>query len=205
MHRIRTIFSKTGSAAFISHVDLPVIFARAARRAGLKSMMTEGFTPRARLALGPPLPVGVVGMAEPADFWFEEWNNELAAGWSQAMPPGLTPLCFREVEGASLSKLCSAASYRVELLNGGDVEAACRAVSSYLSGEAALHSANCDSEAVSIVSGELERCGPSRMVAAVVAAGVVKGWKDLLITRVAVGSWDEEAGRLHPVMEERRP
>lgn len=201
MPRVRIFFSKAGRAAFISHVDMPVIFGRAARRAGLVPEMTEGFTPRPRLALGPPLPVGVIGVCEPADMWLASLPEGAFDRLRASMPEGLELLEMREVDGPSLSKLCTEALYELETVGGADAHAVSACVSALLGGAGALRSIETDGARVRYVSGELERLGPSKVVAGLADAGLISGWKDLLITRHAVGRWDESEGRLVPVSE----
>lgn len=188
--RIRIHFSKTGLACFISHTDLPMLFARAARRAGLVPVLTEGFTPRARVALAPPLPVGVVGMCEPADFWFESWSEEAYAAWRRTLPPGIDLLSARliDFDGKSLSKLCAAASYRIEC------DASPEDVISPLSalGEDLLEIG----PETTITVRDLERNGASRLVRILIEAGSVREWSDLRVTRTAIGGWDARERRV---------
>lgn len=54
----RLAFSKTGTARFISHLDLMRTFQRAFLRAGIQIKHTEGFNPHAFVSIPLPLPVG---------------------------------------------------------------------------------------------------------------------------------------------------
>ena len=85
MPRIRIIFEKKGWITFLNHQDLPVLFSRAARRAGLSQEFTEGFSPHPRISLGPALAAGVVGSNEPADFWFNVWDSSCAEKWNEKL------------------------------------------------------------------------------------------------------------------------
>jgi hypothetical protein len=204
MARVRIHFSKTGYACFISHVDLPMLFARAARRAGLVPELSLGFSPRARLALCPPLPVGVVGANEPADFWFADWGRDSLAKWRGFLPRGIDITDAREVTGMdalSLNKLCSAASYLFEPLGDAGPAAIADRIESGLRGEGAFLAASVTNGSVSVASGDLERCGPSFMVKRLVLSGLISGWNDLAITRTAVGRWSEETGRVISLTE----
>ena len=89
MSRIRIIFEKRGLFTFVNHMDLPVVFSRAARRAGLTQEFTQGFSPHPRISLASPLAIGVDGLAEPADFWFAEWDSGSSLRWSAMLPEGL--------------------------------------------------------------------------------------------------------------------
>jgi len=62
--RIRARFSKTGLMKYLSHRELMTAFIRALRRAGLPLLYSRGFHPTPKLALGPPLNVGVSGLRE---------------------------------------------------------------------------------------------------------------------------------------------
>ena len=64
MPRIRIIFEKKGWITFLNHLDLPVLFSRAARRAGLSQEFTQGFSPHPHISLGPALAAGVEGVQE---------------------------------------------------------------------------------------------------------------------------------------------
>lgn len=183
-------FSKTGLACFISHTDLPMLFARAARRAGLVPVLTEGFTPRARVALAPPLPVGVVGTREPADFWFESWSGEAFEAWRRALPTGINLLEARVIDsgGKSLSKLCVAASYRIEC--GAPREDVLSALS-VLGGD--LLEAGPET---TVTVRDLERNGASRLLRILIEAGIVREWSDLRVARTAIGEWDARERRV---------
>ena len=113
MFRIRIIFEKKGWITFLNHLDLPVLFSRAARRAGLSQEFTQGFSPHPHISLGPALAAGVEGVQEPADFWFNEWDDSCAVRWNDKLPEGIQILKHAEVEGPSLSKLATAAIYRI--------------------------------------------------------------------------------------------
>ena len=66
MHRL--LFEKTGSAIWISHLDLMRVFQRAFKRAGLLLTHTQGFNPRPSVSIALPLSVGVESVCELLDF-----------------------------------------------------------------------------------------------------------------------------------------
>ncbi len=199
MPRLRIHFSKRGYACFISHIDLPMLFGRAARRAGLRPERTQGFSPHPRLALAPPLPVGVVGLCEPADFWFESWDDDSFDRWRAHMPDGVELLAARVVDGVSLHKLCRAASYTIEPLNGADVGEVVRVLGEYLREANVLLDIGADEARVLVSANDLEQYGASRMVSKLVESGLIGGWSDVAITRVAVGGWDDEHRKVIPL------
>lgn len=57
-------YSKTGSACFISHIDLLRHVSRILRRAGISVNYSQGFNPHALVYFSPPLGVGVSSVAE---------------------------------------------------------------------------------------------------------------------------------------------
>lgn len=199
MARVTINFAKRGLAVFVSHIDLPIIFARAARRAGLVPELTQGYTPRARLALGPPLPVGVAAEAEPAEFWFDDWSDELFSRWRSKMPEGLEIISWHPSSGVSLSKLCTAASYLITPKREASADDVASCVASRLEAEGALLSSRVVEGSAAICSSELERLGPSKMINFLTEAALISGWQDVSMIRTAVGSWDGASGEVIPL------
>lgn len=64
LFRLRVCFSKGGRLRHLSHLETVRACERAARRAGLPYAVSQGFTPRMRVAFGPALPVGTAGERE---------------------------------------------------------------------------------------------------------------------------------------------
>ena len=67
----RALFSKTGNAIWISHLDLMRVFQRAFKRAGLPLTHTQGYNPRPSVSIALPLSVGVESECELLDFDLE--------------------------------------------------------------------------------------------------------------------------------------
>lgn len=67
----RALFEKTGSAIYISHLDLMRLFQRAFKRAGLPLTHTQGFNPRPSVSIALPLSLGVSSECELLDFDLE--------------------------------------------------------------------------------------------------------------------------------------
>src|SRR5439155_6405281 len=64
-YRIR--FAKLGRAAFLGHLDLMRLLARALRRAELGLAVTRGYSPKPRMTFGPALSLGVPSLGELVD------------------------------------------------------------------------------------------------------------------------------------------
>jgi len=67
----RALFEKTGSAVWISHLDLMRLFQRAFKRAELPLTHTQGFNPRPSVSIALPLSVGIESCCELLDFDLE--------------------------------------------------------------------------------------------------------------------------------------
>ncbi|MCQ2446693.1 MAG: TIGR03936 family radical SAM-associated protein, partial [Clostridia bacterium] len=65
--KVRFRFEKTGSAAFISHLDLMRTLGRALSRAEIPAAKTNGFNPHAYISIPCALSLGYEGTAEMAD------------------------------------------------------------------------------------------------------------------------------------------
>jgi uncharacterized protein (DUF2344 family) len=163
---------------------------------------TRGFSPHPRTEFGPPLPVGVAGADEPAEFWLLEWRGDSLERWAGVMPEGFVLTGAREVSGQSLSKLCRGASYVIRFLNGASPRAAATVLEKEFAPDGALMSAGADRDEVRVSVTDSERLGASKMVKALAASGLASGWPDMSILRTAVGRADEARARVVPLREE---
>ncbi len=110
---MRFVYRLTGRAQFLSHLDLMLLFARSARRAGLPIAYSEGFNPHPKLSLGPAHIVGIASLAEWGDMdltksispgvFMQALDDALPAGLevygAYEMPPG-TPALQASLSGA---------------------------------------------------------------------------------------------------------
>ena len=88
----RLLFSKAGTARYISHLDLMRTFQRAFARAGISIKHTEGFHPHPFVSIPLPLSVGFSSQCEVLEFGLTggaEWE-EVPARLNAAMPSGIT-------------------------------------------------------------------------------------------------------------------
>lgn len=177
-----------------------MIFSRAARRACLWQEFTQGFSPHPHLSLGPPLAAGVVGLAEPADFWFKSWDDKSMERWNAKLPRGLVISACREAEGPSLAKLATAAIYKLRggpAVLGGEALAV---LEEEVKRTGELFSSFVEDGEISLTIGDLEHCGAGNLVRAMVARGVIAGWREVRIVRETVGTYDRESGKILPLV-----
>ncbi len=111
----RAVFEKTGSAKYISHLDLNRCMQRAIRRAGLPAWYTEGFHPHMYLMFALALSLGAESMCETMDFRLTQElpAEEVMARLNAALPDGLKvhAVCSPKYAAADIGS----ADYRVEL------------------------------------------------------------------------------------------
>ena len=200
MPRIRIIFEKKGWITFLNHQDLPVLFSRAARRAGLLQEFTQGFSPHPRISLGPALAAGVEGLQEPADFWFNDWDDTSLGKWNDKLPEGISILRCAETEGEPLSKLAETALYRVSGLGFELSDDALSALKKEIERTGILYEAFIDEGSAVLILGSLEHCGAGNLVRSLKEEGICDGWKDLFLVRESVGTWDAVSGTVVPLM-----
>lgn len=88
----RILFTKTGDAVWMSHLDLMRLFQRAFKRAGLPLTHTQGYNPRPSVSIALPLSVGVESICELLDFDLEGEHipcNEITARLNAVLVPGV--------------------------------------------------------------------------------------------------------------------
>ncbi len=89
----RLLFEKTGTAVWMSHLDLMRVFQRAFQRARLPLTHTQGFNPRPSVSIALPLSVGVESVCELLDFDLEgekPTGEEIKNRLNAALVPGVT-------------------------------------------------------------------------------------------------------------------
>ena len=87
----RLLFSKTGRAKYISHLDLMRTFQRAFFRADIPIKHTEGFNPHPFVSIALPLSVGYSSQCEILEFGLLEGTDpaEVPARLTAVMPEGI--------------------------------------------------------------------------------------------------------------------
>ncbi len=95
---VRVVFSKTGRARFISHLDLVRMMTRVVRRAEIPLWYTEGFNRHPYLTFAAPLSLGFEGLRESMDIRLvEEMScDELVSRLNAALPDGFEAISAAE-------------------------------------------------------------------------------------------------------------
>lgn len=97
--RWRITYAVGGPLRYISHLEQIRVWERAIRRAGLSLAYSGGFTPRPRLQVALPLPLGFAAEAEWLDFWLERpaEPEAMAGALAATLPEGLTIRRMEEI------------------------------------------------------------------------------------------------------------
>ena len=127
--RVLIRFSKSGKAAYLSHINIMTIFERSLQRAGLKVRFTEGFNPKPKIEFARPLSLGVESEGEYAalEVYGFPGGGEVRSLLNDALPEGLQvieaagmiPATGRRM---SLMKAYWGSKYRVRLLGDNAAE-----------------------------------------------------------------------------------
>lgn len=117
--RLRLTYRKAGRLRYLSHLEVMRACERAVRRADLPYVVTQGFTPRMKVAFGPALPVGAAGMAESYDLWLRDFVRpaEVLERLRAVSPEDLAPeaAVYVAERERSLSAALTLADYTVEV------------------------------------------------------------------------------------------
>ena len=100
MNKMRLLFSKTGRAVYISHLDLMRTMSRAFLRADCPLKYSEGFNPHPQISIALPLSVGTESLCEIMDFRLREEREpeEIANALKDQFPEGIELLCVYDSE-----------------------------------------------------------------------------------------------------------
>lgn len=120
--RLRVCYRKSGRLRYLSHLEVGHGCERAARRARLPYAVSQGFTPRMRVAFGPALPVGTAGEREYYDLVLTQFvpAAEACAALAAVTADDLAPLECVYVSGRekSLAAALTIADYDVTVEGG---------------------------------------------------------------------------------------
>ncbi len=99
LKNVRLLFTKTGDAKFMSHLDLTRFMSRIVRRANLDIWYTEGFNPHPYLNFSLPLPLGFEGTYEILDIRLNDDNADISD-----LPDRLNAVCPESVRFTGVSE-----------------------------------------------------------------------------------------------------
>ncbi len=114
---LRALFEKTGTAVYISHLDLMRLFQRAFQRAGLHLHHSQGFNQRPTVSIALPMSLGVQSVCELLDFSLEGDAlppEEIAARLNRCLVSGVRIL--RVYEGGRKIRELSMLDCRVTMV-----------------------------------------------------------------------------------------
>ena len=113
LKNVRIVFSKTGRAKYVSHLDLVRTMTRAVRRAEIPLWYTEGFNRHPYLTFAAPLSLGHEGLRETMDLRLEEEMplDQVVERLNRVLPEGIQAISA----GEAVAKVASltAAEYRI--------------------------------------------------------------------------------------------
>lgn len=122
MYKVRLKFSKTGAAAYTSHLDLMKMLQRGFIRAGLPLKYSEGFNPHICMSILVPLSTGYESVCELCDIELtcDEMPEGLVDKLNEAFPMGIRAL--EAVPAQRLPKEVAQCVYELTM-PAGDVDA----------------------------------------------------------------------------------
>ena len=187
--RTRLIYSKRGGACFVPHIALAQMFSRSASRAGLTLIMTQGFSPRAKISFGPELPAGVVALNEPVDMFFNSTPENLITLMNNSLPEGfnISRVIFPDEDSPSLGKLCKHAEYLLRNVNGLDLTEYAK----NFYGDSILKANHLD-EWLRLIIKDPAQNPIGGFIKSMVSENIIAGWQDMNIVRVSIGSYNPE-------------
>ena len=118
--RLRVHYAKAGRLRFLSHLELIATLERIVRRSGLPFAVTQGFSPRMKLAFNLPLPVGIAGENEFFDVWLTSFvdTNEACMSLRKAAPASIVvhDVSYVPSQRPSLSAYYTNSAYRLDFV-----------------------------------------------------------------------------------------
>ena len=116
VNRIRFCYACGKELRYLSHLDMLRLFQRSLRRSGLPLAYTRGFSPRPRLSLAAPLPVGATASRELGELYLAEPVTApiFCRSLGEQLPRGLTlkGALAVSLDEPPLAALVNAALYR---------------------------------------------------------------------------------------------
>ena len=190
--RTRFIYSKRGGACFVPHIALAQMFSRSASRAGMKLIMTQGFSQRAKISFAPELPAGVVALNEPVDMFFEYidekniidlMNNSLPEGFN------ISRAIFPDENSPALGKLCKHAEYLIRNTNNINLNE--HAEKFFNASILKIENIN---EWLKFILKDPAQNPIGGFVKFMIKEKIILGWHEMNIVRTSIGFYDDRKG-----------
>jgi len=203
MNRIRFIFEKRNFACFVRHVELPQLFGRIARRAGLRVGLTQGMSPHPHIVMGPALPVGVISLYETAEIWFETTVTppEVVVRLNATSPAGFRFLKAAHIpaDTMSLNKCFDAAKYWLCPRDLSRLDDTASALKDAFAADA-VPSVERVPDGLELVMLDPSQNGPGALVKALTERGLIAGWPDVCVARLCLGRWRANDRTVAPLL-----
>lgn len=122
-------YSRTGSAAYLPHLDVLRQFGRVLRRAGLKINYSEGFHPHMLFWFGNPISLGIPTLCEYCAADSPEKAETFLARFNEKRIPGVELLLARETDkNPNFADILCAAEYEISCAGIGALAPEIRAL-----------------------------------------------------------------------------
>ena len=164
------------------HIALAQIFSRSALRAGLELVMTQGFSPRAKISFAPELPAGVVALNEPVDMFFPFVPENFIDVMNNSLPEGfnISRAFIVPDDAPSLGKMCKAAQYFIK--SAINIESHIQ----NFYGENIISLAN-NNDWLELILREPAQNPIGGLVKNLIRENFISGWQNINIVRASIG------------------
>lgn len=171
------------------HIALAQIFSRTASRAGLKLVMTQGFSPHAKISFAPELPAGVVALAEAVEMFFDGECENLIQRMNENLPEGLciSRAIITPEDAPSLGKSCTHAEYLIRSVKDFNIQ-------ERFNNNPAIIKSNYDNDWFHFIIRDPAQNPIGSFVKPMIKENLISGWHEVNIVRVAIGLYDEVSG-----------
>ncbi len=119
-HPYRLVFAKTGSARYLSHLEMVSIFQRAMRRAELPLTYSQGYNPGPRTSFGDALPLGLESRMEEMNVILRQpvAASEICRRLNGELPTGLEILEVAATRRNTFQAISRLVTYEATLASG---------------------------------------------------------------------------------------
>jgi radical SAM-linked protein len=122
VQRLRVTYSRREEVKYLAHLDMMRLWERALQRGDIPVAYSQGYSPKPKIAIGAPLPVGYTSEGELMDVFLSRRMTPYAfiRRMDEALPAGVRVMGVEEINPRlpSLQSQIRAAEYRVALHTG---------------------------------------------------------------------------------------